>query len=251
MLLNTKPFNRPHLYQGFSLVEMAIVLAIIALLLGGLLPTITGQMDLQHLRDTRKQLEDIRSALIGFTVSNGRLPCPDTDAIPDGYENIAAPAVTNDVPLAGQSTLSYLCSNQSGKLPYNQLGINPTDIYGGTFTYRISTPFAQRDEVYQNQNGGGALLKTNYFNLSSTGTLRVCATAACSAPRFTDNAAAVVLSSGKNWARLAEYSADENENVDSDNDFVTEDPTPNYDDILVWISPTMLFNRMVAAGKLP
>jgi hypothetical protein len=28
-------------------------------------------------------------------------------------------------------------------------------------------------------------------------------------------------------------------------------PGPNFDDILIWISRPILFNRMVAAGKLP
>ena len=61
---------------GFSLVEMAIVLAIITLLLGGLLPTLSAQRGSQHISETRKQLEEIQQALVGYAIANGRLPCP-------------------------------------------------------------------------------------------------------------------------------------------------------------------------------
>ena len=61
---------------GFSLIEMAIVLFIVALLLGGLLPTVSSQIEQQHTNETRKQLDEIQQALLGFAVINGRLPCP-------------------------------------------------------------------------------------------------------------------------------------------------------------------------------
>ena len=48
--------------RGFSLIEMAIVLLIVALLLGGLIPTISSQLDQQYRNDTRKQLDEIQQA---------------------------------------------------------------------------------------------------------------------------------------------------------------------------------------------
>ena len=53
-----------------------MVLFIVALLLGGLLPTLSSQVDQRHVTETRKQLDEIQQALIGFAVANGRLPCP-------------------------------------------------------------------------------------------------------------------------------------------------------------------------------
>lgn len=235
--------------SGFSLIELSIVLGILALLLGGLLPTIAGQIDQARRTENRKQMDEIRNALLGFAISKGRLPCPDTDTPPDGIENVQGAATTNNTPLSGQSTLSYSCSNSGGGLPYNQLGISALDTYGSSFTYKVTPAFASKDEVYSAINGSGTLLNTTYFTLSSNGNLRVCNTAACSSPRLTDTAAAIVASKGPNWSTT--QSADEQANTDNNNDFVSRDPSADFDDVVVWISPNTLFSRMIAAGKLP
>ena len=62
--------------RGFSLVEMAIVLAIIGLLLSGLLLTLGTQVDQRNASTTQSQLEAAREALLGFAIIYGRLPCP-------------------------------------------------------------------------------------------------------------------------------------------------------------------------------
>ena len=51
---------------GFTLIEMAMVLMIVGLLLGGLLPTISSQVEQRNVTETRKQLDEIQQALIGF-----------------------------------------------------------------------------------------------------------------------------------------------------------------------------------------
>jgi hypothetical protein len=45
--------------------------------------------------------------------------------------------------------------------------------------------------------------------------------------------------------------ADETDNSNGNVNFVSKQMTPTFDDLVVWISPNVLFNRMVAAGKLP
>ena len=62
--------------HGFTLVEMAMVLIIVALLLGGLLPTVTSQLEQQRNNESSKQLAEIKEALIGYALINGRLPRP-------------------------------------------------------------------------------------------------------------------------------------------------------------------------------
>jgi len=51
-------------FSGFTLVEMAIVLAVVALLLGGLLPTISSQMEQAQRKETRSSLSEIQQALL-------------------------------------------------------------------------------------------------------------------------------------------------------------------------------------------
>src|SRR6266567_4443970 len=64
--------------RGFTLAEVAVVVLIVGLLLGGLLGTYSTQIDLSRTAETKKTLETARDALIGFAAANGRLPCPAT-----------------------------------------------------------------------------------------------------------------------------------------------------------------------------
>lgn len=217
-------------FSGFSLVEMAVVLAIVALLLGGLLPTLSGQVEKQRRNETQKYMGEVRDALLGFSVANGRLPCPDTDATPDGSEN--SPCQTDP-------------EDQFGTLPYKNLGVTSVDGYGGVLIYGVSKDFALN------------VAPPPFFTLTSTKVMDVCATAACvSADKLANDVVAVIVSRGANWANPSAYSTDESENTDSsisgDTNFVSHDLVQNgYDDLVVWLSPNTLFNRMVAAGKLP
>lgn len=240
-------------YGGFTLVEMAIVLVIVALLLAGLLPTLSSQVEQQHRTETLKYIDEVRNTLLGYGVANGRLPCPDTTS--DGVEDISAAVTTNNDPIAPQSTKKFSCASAVGTIPYNTLGVSPTDGYNSKPVYAITPAFGERKEIYSANNGGGTLLSNNFFSLSSVGTGHVCTVAAtpttnpCTA-NLASAAVAVIVSRGANWATAT--SSDEAENTDGDADFVSHDLVQNgYDDLVIWLSPNTLFNRMVAAGKLP
>src|SRR5258708_14413553 len=70
--------------RGFSLVELAVALAIIALLLAGALIPLSTQIDVRNGADTQRSMESIRDAITGFAQANGRLPCPANGATPAG-----------------------------------------------------------------------------------------------------------------------------------------------------------------------
>src|SRR5260221_11094317 len=61
-------------------------MVVIALLLGGLLVPLSAKVELRRTSDTQKYFDEIRETLIGFAVSNGRLPCPAT-AVSAGVES--------------------------------------------------------------------------------------------------------------------------------------------------------------------
>lgn len=63
-------------FRGFTLVELAVVIAVIALLLGSILVPLTTQVAQRNISQTRRELEEIREALIGFAMVNRYLPCP-------------------------------------------------------------------------------------------------------------------------------------------------------------------------------
>ena len=71
---------------GFTLVEMAIVLLIVALAIGGGLSVFSAQVEVQKVKETQSALEDAKEALIGYAASHlaadsrPYLPCPDKTA---------------------------------------------------------------------------------------------------------------------------------------------------------------------------
>lgn len=213
--------------SGFTLVEMAIVLMIVGLLLGGMLVPLSAQMDQRNASDTQKTLSEIKEAIIGYAIVNGRLPCPAQATFATGNTN------------AGMVD----CTLTTGVIPWATLGTSETDAWGRRFTYAVSSTFS-----------------TATFMLSSNGTLSVKNNAGGN--NVASSIPAVIISHGKNGAgaytsqgnQLPRGSnTDELENSDGslNLNYVSHTPTPTFDDLVVWVSPNILFNRMVAAGKLP
>ncbi|HEX5463789.1 MAG TPA: type II secretion system protein, partial [Burkholderiales bacterium] len=100
--------------RGFSLVEMAIVIVIITLLLGAVLVPLGTQVGQRNTDNTQNMLDNIKNAIIGFAVANGRLPCP-ASATSNGVED----------GVGGVCNASF-----NGFVPAATLGITPTDAQG-------------------------------------------------------------------------------------------------------------------------
>src|SRR5271170_1480669 len=69
-------------HRGFSLVEMALVILIVSLLLGGILSYINAQLIQARIVSTSNKQQAIKAALINFIARNNRLPCPADITIP-------------------------------------------------------------------------------------------------------------------------------------------------------------------------
>ena len=74
--LQAHRIHLPRLQPGFTLAELAIVLVIVAFLLGGTMAMVSSQTDQRKWNDTQSRLEAARDALLGYAIANGRLPCP-------------------------------------------------------------------------------------------------------------------------------------------------------------------------------
>ena len=215
--------------QGFSLLEMAIVLVVVGLLLGGSLIPLSIQMEKQDRDATERQLQDIREALIGFALTNGRLPCPDTD---------------NDGQMNGLAS----CTSSVGVIPWVDLGLGQQDAWGQPFTYRVSGDFA--DNTDGTTCSSPATIGIS-FSLCSVGDISVLDAAGGNPVALT--LPAIVLSHGKNWATTA--GTDEVENTDADAIYVARSYSTNtaspFDDLMIWVSPSILKNKMLTAELLP
>lgn len=203
---------------GFTLVEMAVVLVIVGLLLGGLLVPLSTQMENDRRKETAATLEAIREALIGYAVINGRLPCPDTSG--DGQEDGCGSGAAQ-VHVSG--------------LPYGLLGVARTDAWGNGWRYAVNGAFT------------GAFDRTTTG--SGAGILQVTTVNGCAGTVLANNVPALVVSN----AKTTHNSILELENRNPDGCFVDAGYTltvNGFDDLLVWIAPGALINRMVAAGTL-
>ncbi len=212
--------------QGFTLIEMAVVLLIVGLLLGGLLQPLANRMEQERRRDTTAYLENVQEALVGFALVNGRLPCPDTDG--DGVENTT-----------GCQNLSTTFN--SGDLPWATLGVASADAWGGTVSYAVNGAFTTTFSLTTSGGGAGVL---SVYDSAATGCSGSTGQVAVDVP-------AIFFSDAKRDFS----SSDEQENRDGDACFIDRDYSAiagsEFDDLVNWVAPTILFNRMVAAGRLP
>ncbi len=238
---------------GFSLVEMSVVLIILGFVVGALLMPVQVQRQQQAQLQTENLLEISKKSLIGYAQSQGRLPCPAT--------NNATAAFPDDHGVASPST-GGLCAQQVGFLPAATLGIQPTDIKGFALD-GWGNPI--RYAVTQSSAGGAATADfTTTGDMGAVGIaalqpdIRVCASstaASCTDDiNLAKNVVAVVYSLGPTGNALS-GGADENENLDMDNIFISHEPIANgengeFDHIVTWISPFVLYNAMIEAGQL-
>ena len=234
---------------GFTLIELAVAMFIIALLLGSILVPLATQVETRQVTETQKTMDEIRDALAGFAATNGYLPCPDLQAgagANDGAEDVnAVSGLCTSVVVAGGTSLS------AGNLPWATLGLGNQDAWGNRFRYTVLAAYAQRSPATQ-------------FSLSTAGGLRVCSTDNCSST-LTTTAVAVIISHGKNGygainastntSNIAATVTGELENTDNDRDAVSRTQSNaagvEFDDIVAWIPKFTLNNRMVSAGRLP
>ena len=232
--------------RGFSLIEMAIVLLIMGVILGSGMSLVASQVEQQQLRDTQKILEEAKEALLGYAANQTppHLPCPD--------KNGGAGAGTANDGLEDVTAATGQCVAQSGNLPWATLALAQVDAWGNRLHYSVNGAFSSRAPAAS-------------FTLSSVATLRACQAAGC-AVVLANGVPAVILSYGKNGfgaitaagaMRPAPTSADELENTDGNNNFVSRNPSASgaamgeFDDFVTWRPTGMLFNRMLQSGKLP
>lgn len=226
---------------GFTIVEIAIVLLVVGLMIGGLVAPLTSQLEQRRVTETQRVMDEAREALLGFALRSGYLPCPAISAV-DGREDRSG----------------SICNKRYGYLPWATLGVQRLDGWGRVLAYSLTPAFGN---------------STGFFSLNTPRDITV-------ATRGMDGAIipasdvndipAVILSFGRNGyggtsdqnTRILDAGAnnvDEKTNLAGEGvAFVTRPlstdpraPGGEFDDLVLWISPNILFSRMVAAQKLP
>ncbi len=225
---------------GFTLIETAVVLLIIGLLLGGLFTSLGQSAENTRRIDSLAQLRNVEEALYGFAQANGRLPCPAT----------AASAGVED-PAGGGN-----CTDAHAFVPALSLGLQGNvdalglllDPWGNPVLYSVSD-LDVPPRAFTNAAG----LRWVFNNgplVAGLDLISICSESTCAGLTLANTVPALVFSTGPNFAISA--AANETENSDGDNTFVsTGYSEENFDDQLIWLSPNVLFTRLISAGQLP
>ena len=296
--------------QGFTLIELAIVLVIVTILVGGLAMPLSAQIQARRIAETNRTLEEAREAIIGYAMSHTvsppitctceyladttldpdstcpvqlcptsgtttlnlliarhYLPCPDlngADPEPnldnDGVDGLTdlnngaedrMPGVASGDPYVPGAT----CAAPAGNLPWVTLATAAQDAWGNRLHYAVTVAYAN--------------MTTGFGNVPS-GNKQICDTSAGTcAGNVAMNVPVVLISYGANgWgARNVNGSTlqlptsdDELENISTspglDPDaYITHPPNnvpaTEFDDMVVWLSHSLLISRVCPSGGCP
>lgn len=265
--------------RGFTLVELAVVLTIVALLLSTLMYTLSAQTEARTRGEAQRRLEEAKDLVMAFALVNGRLPCPARCSNWPACNAAGDGGTESNVAGVGTAcTDSY-----TGYLPGQAIGFQPTDAggyaldpWGNRIRYAVSAITAPVGTAPHFTNA--ANLKQNTI-ATTPNDLVVCAsstaagfnaatpTCGAGANSVTNQTvvAAVIWSHGKNYVSMPGGNVDEQINnkhrlpapLNNNPTFVWHDVRPQgatggeYDDLLLWIPVGQFYGRLISAGVLP
>jgi type II secretory pathway pseudopilin PulG len=256
--IRARRFGRAN-QTGFTLIEQAVSLTVIALLLGTVIVPLQTQIGNRKADETRRMLELAQEMLLGFAAANGYFPCPATVS-------------SNGQEPAGTDHVLGNCPTWHGFLPAALLGYRPTDAQGFALDAWDAASNRIRYAVSPSTIGGvdRALTRVNGMRMAPIATIgvtplfHVCqsgngvtANDCGTAVTLASNAAVMVWSAGANaltGGKSAHEAQNPNPNGGSvDRIFVSrihsDAPGHEFDDLVSWIPATTLVSRIISAGQ--
>ena len=261
-------------YQsGFSLVELAIGLVIMGLIAVGVIGSLSAQMEQRRIVQTRDLLTEVRNSLMAFVTTQGRLPCP-ASLTSNGLESVAS-----------NSGGIITCTSENGFVPAVSLGMTELDARGlkndawddgpggnspRTLRYAVSSLLAPVANALTSPGLGAPANATRRLDVQTSITanqsLFVCKNASTisatgnrcmtSGNTLSSNAAFVVWSAGSNARDAANFSADEQQNMNwsvprvlISRDFAPANATGGaFDDLVLWQPFSLVAERLFSSG---
>lgn len=126
--------------RGFTLIEVAIVIVILALLLAMLLGISTSMIAQQRRESTKSKLANVETALALFVSQNRRLPCPADGSMTSSNANFGKEISTGSGTTLQCNLGGTANSQQNGVVPWIALGLTEADVtdgWGTRLTYRV------------------------------------------------------------------------------------------------------------------
>lgn len=176
--------------QGFTLIELAIVLVIVTILIGGLAMPLSAQIESRRIGETKKIMEEAREAIIGYAMrhtvasactceykSDGTLNTPDDPADPTDDPDSTCfipicPSTSTSTTLTLTIARHYLpcpdtdgngtenrpasgeCFQERGFFPWRDLGTASQDAWGNRIRYAVTADLADATIGFHNGSSG-------------------------------------------------------------------------------------------------
>jgi prepilin-type N-terminal cleavage/methylation domain-containing protein len=209
-----------HNQQGFTLIEIAVVLVIIGLLAGGGVSLMRVLTERKARNEALSYLKDTQFALIGYAERTGRLPWADNDG--DGTENSGV---------------------NNGTLPYYTLQVAPRDTYKRVLRYALNPNL-----------GTSRSLSCSALRAGLTGTPLVVDADGATA---LFPVAAIIVSAGSMdsdrdgnvFDRLA-AGVHQGDNTDGQPNYLKHPPVVGFDDLVIYIGANELYTYLCEYSSL-
>ncbi len=257
------------LQRGFTLIEIAIVLLIVSIILGYTVAMFPVQQEIKQYKQANREMDEILNSLYAFAQVNGYLPCPaNYNAASSGFEcrddadDPSADDGNCDGGLPAEPAKDS-CDIWFGYVPGKTLGLNGKyssnglllDPWGEPYRYHVSDDDddgdGKEDFIIQAEmkDVGMNSLKPDLAVCNSL--VGITSSACGNASRVViSNVPAVILSTGKDLGRVGSAVQIENlDNSKTDKVFISVPRNSasgaEYDDLVKWISPNVLYSKMV------
>jgi prepilin-type N-terminal cleavage/methylation domain-containing protein len=218
--------------RGFTLIEMAIVLIIVTILIGGLAVPLSAQIQARRVAETRTDMQAIHDALIGYAMSHyvttpsppctcnynssgdfdpsvlgscDKMLCPAGSTPNNSFPpfkrhylpcpdapNDGNAGSTNDDDGIEETRISGECTLLRGGLPWVTLGVKGQDAWGNRYTYAVTKEFSKE------------------FTSSSQGDLNIYPDFNCTTASVAEKVPAIVVSHGPNSRGAQNISIEDN-----------------------------------------
>jgi prepilin-type N-terminal cleavage/methylation domain-containing protein len=208
--------------KGFTLIEVAIVMIIIGLVMGGGMSIMRTLTDRKFRNESIDYLNNAKKAVITFSEINGRLPFADTDSPVDGIQNANA---------------------TRGTLPYLDIGVKPSDAYKRPLAYEVNAGLITSGSVIPNMvTSCNALIaglsgrpQVLDADAGAGSVLSVAAVIVSAGPMNADGAGGIgcfdaITGLGNNTSGAPNY--------------IRNPPNPTFDDLVVYLSANELYGAM-------
>jgi prepilin-type N-terminal cleavage/methylation domain-containing protein len=144
--------------NGYSLIELAICLALIGIIMGsGLAISNVGNAQSQAIT-TKAQLDEIEYAIQMFVNRNLRLPCPASLTVAENTSSFGVESTCSGAVPAGVVAINAGTAEEMwvGSIPTRTLGLSDAkmfDAWNGRITYAVPKSYATTGNLIKNASG--------------------------------------------------------------------------------------------------